>query len=125
MREDDGNFTVRRTILSQNTLKNDLLKILLLSDISEKLFDATLRLTVNLMTPAFTLADIKHYDDTTILLKYLREIDNSIFNSLTAFADEDLFKAISRNVVAISSKVSVYLFINVYYNLNTFSRMMI
>uniref|UniRef100_A0A914DGH5 Timeless N-terminal domain-containing protein n=1 Tax=Acrobeloides nanus TaxID=290746 RepID=A0A914DGH5_9BILA len=59
----DDKKTVRRLCTSHNLVKNDLVPIMMSKDVSEELFDAALRLTVNLCQPTLVAFGGKQPED--------------------------------------------------------------
>ena len=96
-------------MLSQNLVKSDLLKILLLPNIDEELFEASLRLCLNLITPVYVLAENRSFDDEQGFITALREIDEALQRCVMSFASEDFFSVIGKRIRMITNKVQSYL----------------
>ena len=109
LRRDDKSHTTRRCMLNQNLVKSDLLKILLLPNVDEELFEASLRLCLNLITPVYVLAENRNFDDEQGFITALREIDEALQRCVMSFASEDFFSVIGKRIRMITSKVCIYL----------------
>ena len=105
LRRDDKSHTTRRCMLNQNLVKSDLLKILLLPNVDEELFEASLRLCLNLITPVYVLAENRNFDDEQGFITALREIDEALQRCVMSFASEDFFSVIGKRIRMITSKV--------------------
>ncbi|CAK5077535.1 unnamed protein product [Meloidogyne enterolobii] len=90
LRRDDRYFSVRRLCNSHNIVKSDLVPIMKSVDTSDELFDASLRLAVNLCQPTLTIFENKIPEDASEWKIYY-EIENYLNRTLVAFTDPEIF----------------------------------
>ncbi|KAI1733015.1 timeless protein [Ditylenchus destructor] len=89
--DEKNKHTVRRICAERNIVKNDLVPILKSADISDELFDATLRLTVNLCQPTIIAWNGKHPLNNEEWQIYF-DAEEKLTKSLPAFIDSSIFK---------------------------------
>uniref|UniRef100_A0A1I8B802 TIMELESS domain-containing protein n=1 Tax=Meloidogyne hapla TaxID=6305 RepID=A0A1I8B802_MELHA len=97
LRRDDRSFNVRRLCNSHNIVKSDLMPIMKSESTSDELFDASLRLAVNLCQPTLAVFENKTPDEAAEWKIYY-EIENYLNRTLVAFTDPEIFVQFARKM---------------------------
>uniref|UniRef100_A0A914YWP4 Timeless N-terminal domain-containing protein n=1 Tax=Panagrolaimus superbus TaxID=310955 RepID=A0A914YWP4_9BILA len=95
LHNDDRDMLVRRTCASHNILKHDLVLIMKDEESPEELFDAALRLAVNLCQPTAMVLESQRLEEDEKKITVYCELETGLLRSLPAFADPLLFKVLA------------------------------
>ncbi|VDK43315.1 unnamed protein product [Anisakis simplex] len=97
LRYDTSSGLARRLCGEHNIVKNDLIPIMKLADVKENLFDAALRLTVNLCQPTITVLRGKKPENKEEW-KLFWELEKNLDLAKKAFSDVDFMKILHQRV---------------------------
>uniref|UniRef100_A0A7E4W433 TIMELESS domain-containing protein n=1 Tax=Panagrellus redivivus TaxID=6233 RepID=A0A7E4W433_PANRE len=96
MANDDSSFTVRKTCMKHNVVSQDLVPIMRDPKTTDELFDASLRLAVNLCQPTTMVlsADRSDDDDKGKKMMLYNTFESGLLRLLSAFNDAKLFEVL-------------------------------
>ncbi|VDI77989.1 aubergine [Mytilus galloprovincialis] len=97
LKREDDSFEIRRELGNAQIVQNDLLHIIKWYSHDEKLFDAVIRLLVNLTQPAILCFNNTVPTEKTIRNIYI-EIESILQSYKEAFVDEELFNALTQKL---------------------------
>ncbi|XP_050412859.1 protein timeless homolog [Patella vulgata] len=97
LKREDETCDIRRQLGHAGILQNDLLQLIKNYKNDAALFDAVLRLLVNLTQPAY-LCFNNHIPEDKTLRNYYIEIENHLYNYKEAFVDEVLFAVLTEKI---------------------------
>ncbi|KAK6175117.1 hypothetical protein SNE40_013642 [Patella caerulea] len=97
LKREDETCDIRRQLGHAGILQNDLLQLIKNYKNDTALFDAVLRLLVNLTQPAYICFN-NHIPEDKTLRNYYIEIENHLYNYKEAFVDEELFAVLTEKI---------------------------